>query len=225
MVGGGGDRGKCTIEVEVDGAANVEVTGNQGRLTTLSGQEAQWRRFECNGTLPRDPVDFRFKGIDGRGRVTLVGDPRGSRSAVVRIEDPSGGREAYTFDLEWSGGAYNDGGVGDYRRNRRDDDFRRNDDYRRDDRYGREDSYRNRSSMSRPEAVSACREAITDRINRDGYTRVNILSADVDNNPGRNDWVVGRAVAQSRGGSVDFDFSCDMNMNNGRVRNVQLNRR
>lgn len=219
IVGGGGDRGKCTIEVEVDGAAEVEVAGDQGRLTTLSGQPAQWRRFECNGSLPRNPADFRFRGIDGRGRVNLVGDPRGNRAAVVRIEDPQGGREGYTFDLEWTGGTYNDGRGGGFGRDGRYDDYRRN------DRFGRGDGLGDRGSMSRPEAVRACREAITDRINRDGYTRVNILSASVDDNPGRNDWVVGRATAARGRAAVDFDFSCSMNMNNGRVRDVRLNRR
>ena len=75
------------------------------------------------------------------------------------------------------------------------------------------------------QAVQACRDAITDRINRDGYTRVNIRSAQIDNNPGRNDYIVGTAVARGRGSMVDFEFSCAMNINNGRVRSVQLNPR
>lgn len=63
IVGGGGSQGKCTIEVEVDGVAEVAVSGDTGRLRTLSGQPAQWRRFECNGQVPRNPTDFRFRGI------------------------------------------------------------------------------------------------------------------------------------------------------------------
>lgn len=106
--GRGGD-GKCTIEVDVDDAAEVEVSGDVGVLRTLEGQTAVWRRFECNGPLPSNPGDFRFRGIDGRGNVYLVRDPRSSRGrAVVRIEDPKGGREGYTFDLEWRGST---GGV------------------------------------------------------------------------------------------------------------------
>jgi hypothetical protein len=112
---GGGDGGKCTIEVVVDDAAEVEVSGDMGRLRTLAGSQATWRRFECSGPLPRNPADFRFVGIDGRGRVSLVGDPRGGRGvAVVRIEDPKGGREGYTFDLEWRGSSGH-GGRGGYR--------------------------------------------------------------------------------------------------------------
>src|SRR6185436_3218376 len=93
MRGGGGDRGKCTLEVVVDGVAEVEIRGDTANLRTLSGQPAQWRRFECNGPIPNNPGDFRFSGVDGRGRQTLVRDPRNGGVAVVRIEDPQGGSE------------------------------------------------------------------------------------------------------------------------------------
>ena len=102
-----GDRGKCTIEVNVDDVAEVEVMGNQARIRTLAGQPSQFRRFECNSIMPRIPGDFRFTGIDGRGRMTLVRDPRNGGAAVIRIEDPKGGYEGYTFDLEWRGGSDN----------------------------------------------------------------------------------------------------------------------
>lgn len=135
--GGGGDQGKCTIEVEVDGAAEVEILGDTGRLRTLSGQRASWRRFECTGPLPTSPVDFRFRGIDGRGNQNLVADPRSGRGgAVVRIEDSKGGREGYTFDLEWRGGyggqygGQNPGQYGGQYDPRRDDRYRRDGAYR-----------------------------------------------------------------------------------------------
>ncbi len=119
-----GDRGKCTIEVNVDDVVEVEVIGDRGRMRTLSGQPSQWRRFECNSIMPLRPNDFRFTGIDGRGRMTLVRDPRDGGPAVIRIEDPKAGYEGYTFDLEWRGGSddygrpgYGDrpGSGGDYR--------------------------------------------------------------------------------------------------------------
>ena len=40
--------GKCTIEVVVDGAAEVEVQGNLGRLRNLSGQKPTWSRFTAS---------------------------------------------------------------------------------------------------------------------------------------------------------------------------------
>jgi hypothetical protein len=104
MRGGSPDRGKCTIEVVVDGAADVEVRGDSAVLRNLSGQPPQWRRFECTGPLPANPANFHFSGVDGRGRQTLVRDPRNGGVAVVRIEDKDNGSEGYTFDLTWSAG-------------------------------------------------------------------------------------------------------------------------
>lgn len=102
--GGGGD-GKCTFEVVVDGAAEVQIRGDQGVLRTISGELARWVRLDCNQPLPPNPSDFRFQGIDGRGRQDLVRDPRNNRgTAVVRIEDPKGGSEGYTGDIMWRGG-------------------------------------------------------------------------------------------------------------------------
>lgn len=120
---GGGGNGKCTIEVEVDDVAMVEISGDQGRLITVSGSPAEWRRMRCNQPMPANPNDFRFTGIDGRGRVSLVRDPRQNRGvAVIRIEDNRSGREGYTFDMEWRGGGDNRGDQG---YERRDNDDRR----------------------------------------------------------------------------------------------------
>jgi hypothetical protein len=118
IVGGGEpDRGKCTIEVVVDGSAQVEVRGTSATLRTLAGQPAQWRRFECNGPMPPNPADFRFAGVDGRGRQQLVRDPRNGGVAAVQIDDPEGGAEGYTFDLFWDArGTGGQGGPG-YRSN------------------------------------------------------------------------------------------------------------
>jgi hypothetical protein len=107
-----GDQGKCTIEVDVDSVAEVQVRGDSARIRTLSGEPSRIRRFDCDSIMPTRPSDFRFTGVDGRGRVTLVQDPRNGGVAVIRIEDPKGGREGYTFDLEWRGGGGNGGGRG-----------------------------------------------------------------------------------------------------------------
>jgi hypothetical protein len=103
--GGGSDWGKCTIEVVVDGAAEVEIRGDTANLRNLSGAAPQWRRFECTGSLPGNPANFRFSGVDGRGRQQLVHDPRTAGSALVRIEDPDNGSEGYTFDITWGNAA------------------------------------------------------------------------------------------------------------------------
>lgn len=73
MMGGGSpDSGKCTIEVVVDDVAQVEIRGTTASLRTMSGQPAQFRRFECTVPMPAAPANFRFSGVDGRVRQTLV---------------------------------------------------------------------------------------------------------------------------------------------------------
>jgi len=115
VAGGSLDRGKCTIEVVVDGAAEVEIRGDTANLRNLSGAPPRWRRFECSGALPGNPGDFRFAGVDGRGHQQLVRDPRYGGSAIVRIDDSGGGSEGYTFDIMWGNAAPPLQGSGDDR--------------------------------------------------------------------------------------------------------------
>jgi hypothetical protein len=85
--------------------------------------------------------------VDGRGNQVLLRDPGSNRGvAVVRIEDRDGGREGYTFDIEWrgaGGGGFGGGGGFDrggdrggdrgFDRGRDDGGFRRGRDGRWDD--------------------------------------------------------------------------------------------
>jgi hypothetical protein len=95
--------GKCTVDVVVDGAVEIEIRGDRAVMRNLSGTPPQWRRFICTGPLPANPDNFRFDPQEGRGRQELIRDPRRGGAAVVRIEDRSGGREGYKFDIYWSG--------------------------------------------------------------------------------------------------------------------------
>ena len=101
---GGGGNGRCTVQVSVDHSAEVEISGDMGLLTTIAGQPASWRRFQCNAPLPSNPTDFRFLKTQGRGTMQMVQDPRrtGGR-AVIHIADTQGGRSDYTFELHWRG--------------------------------------------------------------------------------------------------------------------------
>ena len=110
-----GNENKCTFEIRVDGIADVEIHGEDGYLRTVQGSPASWVRLDCGNILPNNPSDFRFKGIDGRGRQTLIRDPRSSGGvAVIRIEDPKGGSEGYTGDILWSSGDAHWGGGGNW---------------------------------------------------------------------------------------------------------------
>lgn len=209
IIGGGGDRGKCTIEVVVDSIAEVEIRGDMGTLHDLAGQQPQWRRFECTAPLPPNPLNFRFSGVDGRGRQTLVREPGNGGAAVVRIEDPQGGQEGYTFDLTWGGG----GSPGGFRP----------DDRRPDDRRPAGDRGFNRA-FSTDQAVQVCQDAIRQQaVQRFRTPEIAFRRTMIDDNPGRNDWVIGSfAIRRGFNREEEYRFSCSVNFENGRVRSAQI---
>jgi len=211
IVGGGsGDQGKCTIEVVVDGTAEVEVRGDTAFLRNLNGQPAQWRRFECTGRMPVNTADFRFAGVDGRGRQTLIRDPRNGGSAVVRIEDPQGGAQGYTFDLMWSGGngPYTSG-QGPYNPNNRD--------YPND--RGNPGGVLNNGQYS-ADAVRNCEDAVRQQAaGRFNSRDVRIRTNSAQDNRGGRDSVTGTVNV---GRNETYDFYCSVNMNNGRVQSARI---
>jgi hypothetical protein len=218
FVGGGGpDRGKCTVEVVVDVVAEVEIRGASATLRNISGQPAQWRRFECTGPLPANPGNFRFTGVDGRGRQDLVRDPRSGGTAVIRIEDKDGGSEGYTFDINWDtrgpDGPVTGGNAPNYpdrdqgRPNERDSDY-----YRR---YGH--------GFGVDEAVRVCQQSVVAQVSRQFRTNeVHFERTSIDDRPGRNDWVIGTLDIHRGRREERYGFSCSVNFENGRVRSAEL---
>ncbi len=212
MRGGDPNRGKCTIEVVVDVAAEVEVRGDMARLRTLGGQPGQWRRFECSAPMPPNPVNFRFQGIDGRGRQDLARDPRNGGAAVVHIEDPKSGSEGYTFDLMWDGSAGfpPQGGLG-YPPPQPDRGYDRD--------RGREYSRR----ISTDRAVQVCQDAVRQQASERFRTpNVAFRETRLDDNPGRNDWVIGMLEVRRYDREERLRFSCSVDFDSGRVRTAQI---
>jgi len=222
--------GKCTIEVSVDGSAEVEIRGNKGRMRNLSGRTPVWRRFDCNGRLPANPNDFRFRGIDGRGTVQLIRDPRTNRGRIVfRIDDPQGGPEGYTVDLEWRGsnGQFDNGDTRGWRGPSSRYDDRGGADSPggyRDRRYYDERGRWNADGAAR--AIQLCQAEVGARIKREGFGTVTFNNVVPDSNPGQNDFVNGFATGR-RGwwNSANFQFSCSVNLANGQFRSIDLQRR
>jgi hypothetical protein len=292
------DHGQCRVEVLVDGAAEVEIRGMNATLRNLSGQPPQWRRFECNGTLPSNPPNLRYIGVDGRGRQELVRTPQNGGGTVVRIQDPAGSSDVYAFDLMWSGydRGYDPGagvpqqGRGSasryttqqaieicqdavkqqahdrfrtwniaFRRTNLDNtagrqdsitglfDIRRN--YDRDETYSFSCSvnfetgqvksaqidpierdrympgYGDARNAPARLAMDSCQRAVEGNIHQQGYQHLDFLSINVDDAPGRNDWIVGNARADVRNRSDSFSFSCNVDLRNGDVRSVEVRRR
>lgn len=240
IVGGGNpNQGKCTIEVIVDGAAQVEIRGASATLRNLSGRPAQWRRFECNAAMPANPSNFRMQGVDGRGRQSLVRDPQNGGVAVVQIEDKDNGSQGYTFDIMWDSRGINDGGNGQYNRNQEPPVAGNGPDYRDNNqprnRPGDQSRINNRDSsyyrqyghgFAKDEAVRICQQEVTRQATqRFRVTDIHFLRTTIDDNPGREDWVIG-SVDIHRGPREEiYGFSCSVNFDNGQVRTVQLDAR
>lgn len=231
---GGGDagRGRCTLEVMVDGSAQVEIRGDSATLRNTGGQAPQWRRFECTAAMPANPANFRFAGVDGRGRQTLARDPRNNGgAAVVEIQDSEGGSEGYTFDLFWGNEPAITGGFRDNRgsipfddrpgdrANGNDRGFRPPDGGPFD--RGESRSYRR---MTEAEALQVCRQSVREQaVNRFQTPNIDIRNVSLDNNPGRRDWIAGDLVVRRRFGRQEFyGFSCSVNFDTGAVRSAHI---
>jgi hypothetical protein len=221
--GSRGTSGKCTIEVRVDMAAEVDIYGNSGRLRTLAGQPSTWTRMECTDPLPYNMSDFRFKGVDGRGQVRLAQDPRNNNGiAVIRIDDPKSGAEGYTFDIEW-GGASGGAPAGGFPTGGNFPSMGRSNSTARDGAGfpGR----RSNRGISGERAIDLCRTELRTRAERDYNLRnIDITAAAVDTNAGRGDWVTGafsdRANTFRRGGG--YRFNCGVDYNTGQVRTIEI---
>src|SRR5579863_7929961 len=100
---GPGGGGTCTVDVIVDGSAEVEVRGDNAVLRNISGASPQFRQFDCTRPMPANAPGFRFNEVDGRGRQELVRTPRDGGPVVVRIDDPQGGAGEYRFEITWGG--------------------------------------------------------------------------------------------------------------------------
>lgn len=97
--------GYCAIRVYVDDVVIIHTRGGRVAFETVRGQRARDVGTECSQPLPNGTAlsDFRFRGIDGRGRVELLEEPdRQNRwTAIVRIEDTKGGGQEHHFRLTW----------------------------------------------------------------------------------------------------------------------------
>lgn len=114
--------GWCAVRVWVDDEVNVFVRGNRVMVETVRGRHPYDAGTECSGPLPAGPMEFRFRGLDGRGNVDLIEEPsrRNGFRSWVRIIDRRGGGEEHHFRIFWRAAG---GGYGYDRGDRRDDGF------------------------------------------------------------------------------------------------------
>ena len=74
-------------------------------------------------------------------------------------------------------------------------------------------------------AIRICQDAVTDRLNRNGYPYVTFERTIPDNTPGRHDWVTGAVNGKQGFRAERFLFSCSVDFSSGRVRSVDVRRR
>jgi hypothetical protein len=212
--------GRCVAEVVVDGAAEVEIRGDNATLRNLKGQAPQWRRFECTGPMPVNPGGFRFRGIDGRGSQQLMQPPQNGGPAVVRIEDPANGTEGYTFEITW-------GGPPEVTRNVppiNGPPMVVPPPMSRPNGFPPPDRDRGGNRFSADDAVRVCQDNVRDQAaRRFNASDIIFRRTRMDDQPGRNDWVTGFFEARSRSGRPRiFQFSCSVNFDNGVVRSADV---
>lgn len=202
-ISGGGGNGKCTFEVTVTGVAEVQIRGGEGRIVSVDGSPATWRRLNCNQPLPASPNDFHFSGVDGHGRQTLVQSPAGTNGvAIVRIDNTTGekrGRpEGYTGDITWKGGTYSNGTWN-------------NNSYSNGNWSNNSSNWSNGSTASA--ASQACMSSVTARIQQDhqDVTNLNPLPNTTSESPQSNGQtsVQGEGQYQAANGNVGkFSYRC-----------------
>lgn len=225
MVGGGpgGGGGRCSVEVVVDSAVEVQINGDTATLRNLSGQPPQWRRFECTSRMPPNPAGFRFRGVDGRGHQELVSDPRNGGPVVVRIEDPQSGAEAYTFEIVWGGGS---GGYTPNDRNYPPQVQTYPPQAGREPGYDRGNPVyvRDNGRFNPDQAFGICREEVQRQAaQRFGSGAIEFADVRMDDNPGRGDWILGRFfLRRDRDRDQSHQFVCSVNFDTGRVRSVEI---
>jgi len=209
-VSGGGGNGKCTFEVAANGVAEVEIRGEEGRLRTISGNPAQWRRLDCNQAMPINPVDFKFSGVDGHGQQTLVQSPGSNNGvAVIRIDNGNrGNNEGYTGDLTWHGGNSNSSASSGWGNGPQ---------------YQWSDSGSNwNGNGSSSAAAQACQDYIGRRVSREHSEVVGVQmlpdSVAVMQGGGNIVRVKGQGQYQSSGGgSGGFQYRCEYNAQTGQI--------
>lgn len=78
--------------------------------------------------------------------------------------------------------------------------------------------------MTADEAVQVCRQSIRDQaVNRFKTQNIDVRNVSADNNPGRNDWIVGDVAVRGRFGRQNvYRFSCSVNFDTGQVRTTHI---
>jgi len=193
ILGGDREHGRCAVVIVVDGAARIEIRKAEARLIDERGAPAIWRHFECSAEMPRDPAEFGFRMISGRGRAQLLQPARDGAPAVIRVEDPQGGAGEYRLEIYWRGFGgppppppIERGWVVD-------------------------------------DAIRSCQDAVrAQAIDRFRTDRIEIRRIAMDEGRDRREWVVGTLEVRRRDFAEPYRFACSADFGGRRIRSVDI---
>jgi len=188
--------GRCVIRVWVDDEVDVELRWDKIRMQSVRGRVGRDDGSECNAPLQQGGIsNFQFRGIDGRGQVTLREQPNAQNgwASIVRISDSRRGEGAYTFELtwDWNGQTYN----------------------------------QQSGNWGQPNfnPTSACRNAFRQRLRQDNQGRLTgwVNTASRTWQEGSRAMYEGAANVRTNSGAQEqINFSCAVNANNRTVESI-----
>ncbi len=106
-------QGQFDLRAQVDGSVDFYIQGDRITYQVLSGSPPVDAGSEYTQPIPRARfASFTVEKKDGRGRVELRQEPspRNNYTALIHIEDPSGGSARYHARLHWEIGDPYDAG-------------------------------------------------------------------------------------------------------------------
>jgi hypothetical protein len=170
--------------------------------------------------MPLNPTYFNFRGISGRGQQQLTHNPSTDGNAIIRINDPSGGNSTYAFEVEWQG------------RNENVDPFGSSGSAERSGEpsiFGPDNTAKGKGkgkgrTMTSAEGIEACQQEIARLASqRFGSNTPYFRRVVVNNNRGGQDRVRGTIDVNAGNNQAQrYRFSCDVNLNNGRIRSANI---
>lgn len=87
----------------VDDTVQIRIRRNRADTISISGRPYDDSRYNFDGRAPRDNAQARVEKEEGRGRITVVQQPRrrNNYTTIIEIVDNKGGADRYKFNVYW----------------------------------------------------------------------------------------------------------------------------
>lgn len=87
----------------VDDTVQIRIRNRRADTSSISGRPYNDARYNFDGSAPRGNAQARVEKEEGRGRVTVVQQPRrrNNYTTIIEIVDQKGGADRYKFNVYW----------------------------------------------------------------------------------------------------------------------------